>query len=156
MRKRKKTDHLFTAIIAAALMLAIYYLANLVTFSAPATLTIRYFAYLAIALIGLIALFRELSIWEISTHRLTIYEFGAIPCGFSFSKAMLTVAWCAALLFLILFVLSFFPFFVGWIRKLLGGPIILWLTMLASFLIMACLALSGHIFWEKISHKTRD
>ncbi len=156
MKKRKNIDYLFTTIITVSLMLIIYWLTELIGNGSPITLTIHYLGGLAIVLTGLVALFRELSIWEISTHRLIVYDSEVIAPKFSLSMMMLEAAWWITIAFFILFGLSFLPFFADWVKNIIGGPILLWLVMIISSLITLYLALSGHIFWQKIAYKIRN
>ena len=152
MKKKSYYPILMGAILMA--MALIYYLTSLLANNWPEDmLTINYFKWFVIALIGIVFFFREISVWEIYRGQLIITETGPHSKGFSPSIALLDTAWFFVFLFIILFAFSFFDFFSNWVTSFLKGPINLTLIAIFSLMTMIAIALMGSFFWESVAKK---
>ncbi len=152
-----KQKKFYYPILVGAILIAMastYYLTSLLANNWPEDmLTINYFKWFVIALIGVIFFFREISVWEIYHGRLIITETELYSKGFSFGIALLNTAWFFVFLFIILFVLSFFNFFSNWVTSFLKGPINLILISIFSLMTMIAISLMGNFFWESVAKR---
>jgi len=153
--KRKASDYLMVITIAILIMIIGYVLAESLkdNFWSGQNLTIDYLKWLAIIMTGAVAIFREISIWEINTNRLKVHSIVTFSDSFSISLLMQRIAWGLAVTFLALIFISLINPIHAWVEELLGGPIILWLTMLISFVTLLSAAIVTNIFWETMSKK---
>jgi uncharacterized membrane protein len=152
---KKKLNYVSLTIITLAVMIFIHILAEEIIFHLwpNHASTVNYFGWFAIGLVAWGVIFKEISIQEIKTKKVTIYGFGIFAHRFSLSKLIQKITWCLVLIFLVLFILSFINPIHKRIEEIIGGQIILWLTSLTSMIILIVAVIASDFLLEKLDKK---